>query len=72
MSKLLTDIRGITIQKEDTVAVTYYDYDKSKPSLDINTVVDVSMLRNSITLSDGEDVSLDKYDVLVVPSYYKV
>lgn len=71
MNKTLTDIRGVEIECGDTVAVTYFDYDEDKPSMEVVTVEGINLVRNEIYLDDGEPITLDKFEVLVLPDHYK-
>ncbi|APC44353.1 hypothetical protein [Pseudoalteromonas phage PH357] len=71
MSKTLKDVRGVDIDCGDTVAVTYYDYDKEKPCLEVSVVEGVNFVKNEIYLDDGEPITLDMFDVIVLPDDYK-
>lgn len=70
-NKTLKDIRGVSIDCGDTVAVTYYDYDKEKPCLEVSVVEGVNFVKNEIYLDDGEPILLDMFEVLVLPDNYK-
>ena len=71
MGKLLTDVRGVDIEINDTVCVAYTDYDNGGAGQEIAVVKGINILSNEITLDDGEPIPLVKFGVVVLPCHYK-
>lgn len=71
MGKLLTDVRGVNIEINDTVCVAYTDYDKGGAGQEIAVVKGINILTNEIILDDGEPIPVDKFEVVVLPDHYK-
>ena len=69
---MLKDIRGVNISEGDTVAVTYFNYDKNRPCMEISEVTGTRVLRNEIFIDDDhEPIDLGMFEVLVLPDDYK-
>lgn len=69
--KTLTDIRGVEINIGNTVGVSYFNYDKNKPAIEVDVVEAINYTQNVIYLQDGEPIELELFDVIVLPDEYK-
>ena len=67
----LKDIRGMSINCNNTVGVSYYNYDEDKPCIEVGVVKGVNYIKNQICLEDGEPISLKLFEVIVLPNNYK-